>query len=138
MSVQIFPDDGEVRLLQVIKDGGGVFTLRLLKDNMSPTQDTEIGDFTGKEATFSGYAAGTITWATPTIAAHKGSMSGSAITFTHNGGATANTIYGYYITEAGGRSAEVISVEIFDASKLMSASGDLITITPKITANSEN
>ena len=139
MSNQVFPDVGEQRLLQVIKDGSGTFKIRLFKTlSGSPGgSGTVVGDFT--EPTGTWYASQSFSWDNPTIVSNKGTIvSTAAKTFSYSGASSAEVILGYFITEDGGaRSNQVVSFEIFDSSVTMQTSGDTITITPKMTANSE-
>jgi len=139
MSVQVFPDVGELRIMFVLKDGSGTYEMRLYTAvSGSISQSTVVGDFT--EATFGGYAAAPIAWGTPTSSGNKGVMVGNAAcVFTCNGSGAPNTILGYYIVEnGGGRSAQVVSAEEFDGSYLMENNGDKISVTARWTSSSEN
>lgn len=119
------------------------FKLKLFKNNVIVSRATVLGDLT--EATFGGYTAGGIgllvgTWAAATAGSgsgialsEKASIAYAQQSWTWSSGS--ETIYGFYITDNGG--TVLIGVENFSASKLMSASGDSIKITPILTLSSE-
>lgn len=75
-------------------------TVHLFKNDWTEDCDPVAGDFT--EANFSGYAAIAMAgnWSsTPSYAGGAATVQGPGIaTFTHNGGGTANDIYGYWLT----------------------------------------
>lgn len=133
----IVPDVGEVVLLEMLRSGVPLTACScyLFQNNMTPDQNTVLADLT--QATFSGYAASVCNFGAATIVSHKGKIVGTApLTFTHNGGGTANTIYGYYVKIT--TTSDLIYVERFSASQLMTNNGDQIGITLSFTGNSEN
>lgn len=139
MSFLVVPDEGEKALLNLLRGGGmaGVTVkLKLFKSNTTPTQATVLADFT--EADFSGYNYATPSFgAATTDGSNKGVIQDSAArVFTHNGGGTANTVYGYYIEDT--TNGKLLWAERFDASQSVSANGDNISVTAKLTAQSEN
>jgi len=88
-------------LNQFITDhlGATNYYYRLYTNNITPGTATVLTDFT--EASFTGYAAvqgNTITWTTAVLAAHVATSTGTAILF-NNTGATAQTVYGVYVTD---------------------------------------
>jgi outer membrane lipoprotein SlyB len=92
-------------LSDTLKDnttGSGILNsglvMRLFTNNITPTNANVIGDFT--EATFAGYSSQTLgAWSAPSVTAHVGKVSGAALTFTITAGS--QTVYGYYVTDAG-------------------------------------
>lgn len=75
---------------------------RLFKNNYTPIATSVTGDFT--EADYSGYGGEVVSsWTSVDL-----DLSGRAFTlsdvipYAHDGGGTANTIYGYYVTTPGG------------------------------------
>lgn len=133
----IVPDEGEVRLLDMLTNAVGMSSvrLRLFKNNLTPAQGTVYSDFT--EATFSGYASATPAFGAAATVSHKGTITDAASrSFTHNGGATSNTIYGYYVVDTG--TSKVLWAERFSPSQALANFGDKITITLAFTLNSEN
>jgi len=135
MSVSIYPDEGEPTLLDFIKTGLNG-ELKLFKNNITPSGTTVLSDLT--EADFSGYAAvatDTTDYNAVSEVSNKAVLIATAYAnFIHNGGGTANTIYGYYYEQDGA----LLQVERFDTPQLMSANADKIAIKHRITLNSEN
>lgn len=108
--------------------------LKLYKNDVTPSQSSVAGDFT--VADFTGYSNKTLSrgsWASPTTVSNKASTSYAAQTFTNSG--TAQTIYGYYVV--GATSGTLIWAERFSAARTLN-NGDSVTVTPSLTANSEN
>jgi len=108
--------------------------LRLYKNNYTPIDSTLASDMT--EADFSGYSQVGITMGSPTEVANKAkSVATAAAVFTHNGGGTANTIYGYYVYDT--ILGACLWAERFGSSQLMTNNGDEISVTAVLTADSE-
>ena len=108
-------------------------TLKLYSNNYTPVATSSSGDFT--ESSFSGYSAKTLTrssWNDPTTVSTKAEITYADQTFTASG---AGTVYGFYIV--GATSGTVIWAEKFASARTL-ASGDTLTVSPKITAASEN
>jgi hypothetical protein len=81
------------------------YTLHLFKNDYTPVPGSALGDYV--EADFPGYAADTIPnteWGTVTVAAHVASMTQTEVnSFEANAaGFVSQTVYGYYVTGAGG------------------------------------
>lgn len=101
----VFPDVGEQRLLDRMtgkQTNVNAGSLKLFKNNLTPTAATVNGDFT--EANFTGYASKTITAATWNAAV---GISGKAYATYPNqlwtkSGATGNDIYGWYHQDSTG------------------------------------
>lgn len=109
--------------------------LHLYKNNYTPVDASVLGSFT--EADFSGYSAAVPSMGTQAEVANKCQVvDAMPRNFTHNGGGTSNTVYGYYVTKDVG--PDLLWAERFSAPVSMAASGDNIQITLKITADSEN
>src|SRR5688572_32940844 len=137
MSTLVVPNASENHLNDMLVAGASTtLRVRLFQSNTTPSQSTVIGDLT--EATFSGYAAVTPSFGASATASNKGTITDSAARdFTHNGGGTSNTIYGYYVTyESGG--STLLWAERFDIAQTLANNGDKITLTAKFTLNSEN
>jgi len=116
-------------------DSFALVVLRLYKNNVTPDEDSVFADF--DEANFSGYAEEVPAFGAASIVGHKGKIvDGAAREFIHNGGATANTIYGYYVVDDA--TSKVLWAERFSAPQAVANNGDKITITLAFTANSEN
>lgn len=97
----VWSDLGIAKALDDIVAGAGFSTakLRLFKNNVTPDNTKVIGDFT--EATFSGYAAISLTgWSAAAVTAHVAQSDPTAGTFTITSGTQA--IYGWYVTDSGG------------------------------------
>lgn len=75
--------------------------LMLFTNNITPDEDTVIGDLT--EATFPGYAQAMLDYsASTTIAAHVASLTPTAIVFTRAAGAGGEDVYGYGVLDSTG------------------------------------
>jgi len=132
----IVPDEAERNLLDALVNGDSLagVLLKLFKNNLTPDQDTVIGDFT--ESDFSGYAAADPSFGAATTVSHKGQiLDSSSRDFVHNGGATSNTVYGYYLVDSTG--TILYWCERFASSQVMANNGDTITIQAKFTGQSE-
>jgi hypothetical protein len=132
----VVPDVGEVYIMNSWLAGFPPSSLfvRLYQNNFTPDQNTLLSDLT--VATFSGYAQASVTLGTFTTVAHKAKSVGTAAqVFTHNGGGTSNTIYGYYVVDT--FTGNLVWVERFGSSQIMLNNGDQISITLQFTANSE-
>jgi len=133
----VVPDVGELIILDALVAGDtlAAFECRLYQNNYTPVQGSVIGSFT--VATFSGYAADWCAFGSATTVSNKAKIVGTTdVEFTHNGGGTSNTIYGYYVVDT--VSGEVVWAERFAASQAMANNGDKITITLALTLFSEN
>ena len=134
----IFADVGELELLdKMLKDALTVdedYTLKLYTNNETPTQASVAGDFT--EATFTGYAAKTLTragWNAATTISNKASATyGTDQTWTAG---SSQTIYGAYVI--GTTSTTLLWAELF-ASSVSLVDTDTLTYTPVVTLNSES
>lgn len=139
MTALVVPDAGELELLKkMLKSALTVdesYTLKLFKNNVTPTQATVAGDFT--EADFTGYAAKTLTragWNDPTTVSNKGRADYSVEQiWTCTGGS--NTIYGYYII--GTTSGVCLWAQLFASPRTVD-NGVVVSVTPSLTLNSEN
>lgn len=127
------PDVGENKILEHIvnKTAPENLVLRLYKNNITPSDTDTAATYT--EATFTGYAAITLTGASWNAAAAGSITYGSQQTFTCSAVAV-DDIYGYYITEI--TSGVLIWSERDGAAPFaIRVSGDAVKITPTIGAN---
>jgi hypothetical protein len=132
----IVPDVGELYILAAWISGLTPANLKmyLYQNNMTPDQDTVLADFT--EATFSGYASQTMSLGTPTEVSHKAkTVATSPQVFTHNGGGTSNTIYGYFVKDS--VTGNLAWAERFGSSQIMTNNGDSISVPGQLTCDSE-
>jgi hypothetical protein len=128
-----FPDTGENLSLEMItnKTAPQNLVLRLFQNNITPSDTDTAGTYT--EANFTGYSAITLTGASWN-AASAGTIAYSAQqTFTCSG-ASSNSIYGYYVTQA---TSGTLLYSERDASApfAIANTGDAVKITPTISAN---
>lgn len=129
----LVPDAGENLALEMIvnKTAPQDLILKLFQSNTTPAEGDTAATYT--EATFSGYVSVTLTGASWGAAA-AGSIAFAQQTFTHNGGATLNSIYGYFMVQA--TSGIILLAERDGAAPFtMQNNGDNIKITPTITAD---
>lgn len=127
------PDVGENLVLEMIvnKTAAQGLVLKLFQSNTTPAESDTAATYT--EATFSGYSSIALTgasWGT----ASGGSIAYAQQTFTHNGGATSNSIYGYFVIQT--TSGTLLYSERDGAAPFTLANnGDNVKITPTITAS---
>lgn len=136
MAIKV-PDVGEVNLMDILRaamNGLGM-RIRLNKNDKTPADADVLGDYT--EADFSGYAVGVLgNMGFPSTAGGKAITVGDPVSFVHNGGATPNDIYGYYITDTAG--TLLYWAERFTTPPInMSANGNRIIVTPQLTGKTE-
>lgn len=128
----VYPYEGRERDLSTILANSGIYVLRLFQNDISPDVDTVLTDF--DDADFSGYASVTLTLS---AIFRNGDDNAETVAllaqFAHNGGGTANDIYGWYLTNmAGGIEALVYCERFGDAPRVMDTLGDIINVTPSI------
>lgn len=128
----MFPNTGENLVLEMIvnKTAAQNLVLKLFSSNTTPSETDTAGTYT--EATFSGYAALTLTGAS--WGAASGSIAYAQQTFTHNGGGVSNSIYGYFVVQA---TSGILLYSERDGSApfTLTNNGDNVKITPTITAD---
>lgn len=126
----LVPDEGEVELLTRVV--GLTCVYKLYQANMTPAEGDTLSTYSGDIADFSGYANFTAAWGIPATSGGTTFVTGSSNMFQHNGGATSNTIYGYYVTD--GSNTKLYWAEKFAASKSMAAPADIIQLIPRLQA----
>lgn len=117
---------GMTNQLTDIKAFQADWRLVLFQNNYNPVPGSVLANLT--LATFSGYAPGNVV--NGAVAINGGGiaqMSAGTVTFTHNGGGVANTIYGYAVIDNANN--VLIWAERFAAQRSMGANGDSISIT---------
>lgn len=140
----VVPNEGELRLINEILDGGLArenWTLKLFKTNVTPAEtDTSasytVADFTNVTTpTLTRTVNNTVTWNTPASGSPTGSWSGEAsvaeATYAAQSwtcGASGNTVYGYFFL--GATSSKVILAEAFATPRTL-ANGDTLNFTPR-------
>ena len=129
-----FPDTGENIALETLvnKTAAQNLVLKLYSNNITPSDTDVAGTYT--EATFSGYAAATLTGATWGAAAGGTITYGAQQTFTRNSTGAAENIYGYYVIQTTSGTL-VYSERDGSAPFAVTNNGDAIKITPTISAN---
>jgi hypothetical protein len=131
----VFLQQGDVKVLDRLRlDGQTLFELHLFQNDHVPV--VTDGDLSFTVATFSGYVPILLgPWSAAFInGLGKGEIDAGPAVFAHNGGATANIIYGAFVVDAAGH---VVYAERFPAPQVMSAMPDTITYTPVVTAVSQ-
>ena len=109
-------------------------TLHLYQNDYTPLTSSVAGDFT--ECTFSGYAAydfaaGGQNWPSAGLDGSNNAQSvHTDVEFEHNGGATANDVYGYYMLDGGG---DFICGERYAGAPFnINAVGQKFTVSPTV------
>jgi len=105
-------------------------TISLFKNDHVPAFTDTIADYT--PADFSGYVGPTaLAWGSAFVnGSDQGEIDALPVTWTHTGGATANTIYGIYVLSSAG---DLIYAERFPAPLAITSIGDSITYVAKAT-----
>jgi hypothetical protein len=136
----VVPNLGELELLdKMLSDALSVdenYILKLYTNNYTPDQNSGANSFV--EATFTGYAAKTLTrtnWNTAVIVSNKAESSYGTAPQSWTCTGTGQTIFGYWII--GATSGTALWAELFSVSRVL-ANGDVLNLTPKFTLNSEN
>lgn len=108
-------------------------TFHLFKSDTTPDADTVEADLT--EADFSGYASDNPSQAFfKNEADERFEHQNNAVVFSHNGGGTSNTIYGWYAKAGNARDAtgalidDIVAIERFASPINMSELGDSIRV----------
>ena len=128
----LVPDVGENLILEMIvnKTAAQNLDLWLFQSNTTPAEGDTLATYT--EATFSGYAEIALTGAS-WGAASGGTIAYAQQTFTHDGGGTSNSIYGYLLQQT--TSTTLLWVERDGSAPFtMDTNGDNIKVTPTISA----
>lgn len=137
MAIKV-PNEGEIELLDYLKAtfNGANVKVRLYRNDYTPVDASVLADFT--EANFSGYAEqASGGYSFPLTVGGKAQTTGTPKEFTHNGGATANDIYGFYVVNNAG--TKVLWAErIASAPVAMSANGHKLIVTPQLTLSTES
>lgn len=131
----LVPDVGEEFALQYLinKAVPQDLKLKLFQSNTTPAEADVAGTYT--EATFTGYAAIVLTGASwTTVQGAPTQASYAQQSFTSSALQALQNIYGYYLIRTTG--GELIYAERFsDGPYAISNLGDIIKVTPKITAD---
>jgi hypothetical protein len=140
-------DDGIQRSLDSVTGKAttpiGNQVLRLVKATFTGSKTRVIGDFSPQatfEANFAGYAAITLTgstWPSASVAANVASSAYGNQTFTRSSTGTAQTIYGWILTDSG--FTKLYANCVFTAGPYtLTNNGDSITVNPQLTEQSLN
>lgn len=127
------PNNGEGDMLTAIvaKAAAENLVLHLFQNNITPAETDTAATYT--EATFTGYAALTLTAASWVVT--EGAPSNAAypqVTFTSSAGSQNQNVYGYYLTRAS--SGRIAWAERFaDGPYNIVNNGDAVKVTPVIT-----
>lgn len=122
----VLPNEGAIEQLGDLKALEASYKIRLFKNNFAPVVGSVAADFTVCD--FSGYAqVALVDGAIAINGAGKAEMTAAAAVFSHNGGATANTVYGWYIIDT--VTNKVRWASLFAAPRTMGAAGDSITVS---------
>ena len=133
----VMTQQGDTIILAVLvgDDSADPLKLKLFKNDHVPAVTDYEGDYT--EADFSGYddTDPDLVWGAAFVNGDgKGEIDATAKTFTHDGGATDNTIYGAYVTTQDDR---LIYAERFPAPIVMDTAASSIPYTAKLTGVQE-
>lgn len=121
----MYPNVGALAIVELLRTELVNCEVKLAKADFVLSPSLVLTDFT--EADFSGYAAEVVAALLPAYINPDGGAAAqiATIQFDHTGGATANSIYGFWVETTGG---DLISVGKFDAPVAMAALGDAIPL----------
>lgn len=127
----LFTDAEEERIAKAVVNyaGGGTdLVLHLFMNNYTPVDGSILANFT--EATFSGYAAITLTGSSWVITAGAPTLAAYALqNFLSDADQTVQYLYGYYLT----RGTDLVAGERFtDGPYAILGLTDYLTVTPKL------
>lgn len=124
----IIPNEGERRILQARKDIGPQRVI-LFKNDITPDADTVFADLT--ECDFSGYSRQVPSFGSITTGVDgRAVMTAAPVLFVHDGGGTANDVYGAALIDADSGSEVILSIERLPSPpEALSAVGDSVTVT---------
>lgn len=122
------PNEGERRILQARKDIG-LQRVILFTNDLTPSAATVFADL--DEADFSGYSRVEPSWGSVSTGGDgRAVMTAAPAVFTHDGGGTANDIYGYAHIDAAPGNESIIAIERLPSPpEVMEDLGDTITVT---------
>lgn len=128
MAIVLYPNVSSIAIINLLRTDLIDCLVQLYKNDVVPTPGVILADLT--EADFSGYAEIEVAALLAAYLDPEGGASAQipTVQFQHNGGATANTVYGFMVTTAGGA---LRLVGYFDAPIPMVASGDAIPLDVK-------
>lgn len=108
--------------------------IKLYKNDITPDETSELADFT--EANFSGYAEQTLVPdGTAAIVDGKAQQSFDDAVFSHDGGATPNDIFGYFVVDS--TETDLLWAERYaSAPATLNGSGQTYTVEPVLTLDS--
>jgi len=125
------PDEGLVqKLTSLMGQILSVVSFRLYKNNKAPAAGDNATLYI--EADFSGYVRQTLNdLSAPTVSGGVASTTSGTHTFTHNGGAVANTVYGWYMVDGANK---LIAASLNGAGPVtLSAAGQSYAVTVTFT-----
>lgn len=124
----VCPTEGNSDELLTVKNNTTI-KIRLFKNNNTPVAGSVLADFT--QADFSGYSTvgdATLSFGSITVnGSNQSTMTATGVTWTHNGGATANTIYGHLIYNS--VTSKCLKAVLWATPFTINTSGQTITVT---------
>lgn len=123
----VLHDEGKEDILaQYIAAAGGDLRVRLFKNNVAPARDKNVAFYT--QADFSGYADVTPSFGGEALNGDSDAEDDAdPAVFTHNGGGTANTIYGWILFNT--TTNKVLFGDTFAAPIVLASAGNYIAVT---------
>lgn len=127
----LVPNVGEAELLKRMLNFSAAdnCVLKLFTNDVTPAEGDTVATYT--EADFAGYAAATLTGASWSVAGDPTEASYAQQTFTRSSTGTAQSCYGYFVTNLAG--TILLWAERFtDGPYTVTNNGDNIKVTPRI------
>lgn len=100
MSDPVIPDATLIEDVDLLHARDSAWRVMLFKNDIEPDEDTEYDDL--EEADFSGYARVTPSFGSAEVTDHVARSDADLCIFTHDGGGTANDIYGAALLDVTG------------------------------------
>lgn len=124
----VHPNEANAAVVRIVTDQ--VYRMRLFKNDFIPDEDTVIGDL--DVCDYDGFSEQVVTWGAITITGEgKARRQALPLTFTHDGGATGNDVYGWYMIVLIDSVEKLLFVERFDDGPYpMNDLGDFIVRAP--------
>lgn len=133
----LVPDVGELTLLNYLKDNWGTLVIGLFKSNITPADGDTNATYIAAEADFPGYARQNLAnWINAVSDGGGRALTvPDLITFTRNAGGAAQSVYGYFVMDAG---PDLLWAERDpNAPHAMDLAGDEYVILPVLTLRSQ-
>lgn len=125
---QLYPDSATATIMNLLLNAMTHFNIHLFTNNLTPTLDSVLGDFT--EAAWTGYAAAAVSPGSfsVTTSGHLTTAIASPVSFSNTSGSPVDA-YGYFVTDDTGA---LVACARFDTAPVSIADGGSYPVVPII------